>query len=217
MGTDPQCLAGKSVEGRGGNRRGPASLPALQGGGGGIRYPTPTLVAEERRRDGPQNVHQYHPCSDPIPGGDSTPAGVGNRRGIACPTPSRFPAPTPLPPSLKPSGVVRVARVSWRRVPSDCVLGGCAADPVALVCGQSDGTLWQTLWRQQTLNTPQPQIPLTLWPKTWLHHTDTTRGAEGTCSPESTDWGADDEVFQERQLKNARGRAERTHNAQTAP
>ena len=31
-------------------------------------------------------------------------------------------------------------------------------------------TLWQQ-WKtlQQTLNAAQPQIPLTLWPKTWLH------------------------------------------------
>ena len=46
---------------------------------------------------------------------------------------------------------------------------------------------------------------------------DTTRGAEGSCSPESTDRGPDDEVLQERQLKNALGRAERTHKLQTTP
>ena len=34
---------------------------------------------------------------------------------------------------------------------------------------------------------------------------------EGSCSPESTDGGADDEVLEERRLKNALGRAERTH------
>ena len=38
-----------------------------------------------------------------------------------------------------------------------------------------------------------------------------------TCSPESTDWGADDEVFEEWRLKNELGRAERTHKLQTAP
>eukprot|EP00670_Eutreptiella_braarudii_P019231 CAMPEP_0174345702 /NCGR_PEP_ID=MMETSP0811_2-20130205/1211_1 /TAXON_ID=73025 ORGANISM="Eutreptiella gymnastica-like, Strain CCMP1594" /NCGR_SAMPLE_ID=MMETSP0811_2 /ASSEMBLY_ACC=CAM_ASM_000667 /LENGTH=57 /DNA_ID=CAMNT_0015469617 /DNA_START=42 /DNA_END=211 /DNA_ORIENTATION=- len=36
---------------------------------------------------------------------------------------------------------------------------------------------------------------------------DTTRGSEGTCSPESTDWGTDNEVLEEWQLKNALGRA----------
>ena len=46
---------------------------------------------------------------------------------------------------------------------------------------------------------------------------DTTRGAEGTCSPESTDWGADDEVLEEWQLKNALQHTERTHESQTAP
>ena len=30
-------------------------------------------------------------------------------------------------------------------------------------------------------------------------------------------WGADDEVLEERWLKNALGRAERTHKSQTAP
>ena len=45
----------------------------------------------------------------------------------------------------------------------------------------------------------------------------TTTGAEGTCGPESTDWGADDEELEERQLKNALRRAERTHKLQTAP
>ena len=39
---------------------------------------------------------------------------------------------------------------------------------------------------------------------------DTTRGPEGTCSPESIDWGADDEVLEEWRLKNALGHAERT-------
>ena len=34
---------------------------------------------------------------------------------------------------------------------------------------------------------------------------DTTRGPEGTCSPESTDWGADDEVLEEWRLKHALG------------
>ena len=37
-------------------------------------------------------------------------------------------------------------------------------------------TLWQTLWQQQktvhqTLKAPQPQVPLTQWPKPWLHQT----------------------------------------------
>ena len=34
---------------------------------------------------------------------------------------------------------------------------------------------------------------------------------------ESTDWGADDVVLEEWRLKNALGRAERTHKSQTAP
>ena len=46
---------------------------------------------------------------------------------------------------------------------------------------------------------------------------DTTRGAEGTCSPESIDWGADDEVLEEWRLKNALGRAKRTHKLQIDP
>ena len=46
---------------------------------------------------------------------------------------------------------------------------------------------------------------------------DTTRGAEGSCSPESSDWGADDEVLRERRPKYELGRAERTHKSQTAP
>ena len=46
---------------------------------------------------------------------------------------------------------------------------------------------------------------------------DTTRGAEGSCSPESSDWGADDEVLRERRPKNELGRAERIHKSQTAP
>ena len=46
---------------------------------------------------------------------------------------------------------------------------------------------------------------------------DTTRGAKGTCSPESIDWGADDEVLEEWRLKNALWRAEQTHKSQTAP
>ena len=46
---------------------------------------------------------------------------------------------------------------------------------------------------------------------------DTTRGAKGTCSPESNDWGADDEVLEGRRLKKALGRAERTHKLQPAP
>ena len=46
---------------------------------------------------------------------------------------------------------------------------------------------------------------------------DTTRGPESTCSPESTDWGAGDEVLEEWRLKNTLGRAERTHKSQTAP
>ena len=45
---------------------------------------------------------------------------------------------------------------------------------------------------------------------------DTTRGPEGTCSPESTDWGADDEVLEEWRPKNTLGRAERTHKSQTS-
>ena len=45
---------------------------------------------------------------------------------------------------------------------------------------------------------------------------DTTTGAEGTCSPESTDWGADDEVLEEQQ-QNALRCAQRTRNSQTAP
>ena len=36
----------------------------------------------------------------------------------------------------------------------------------------------------------QPHIPLPLWPKMWLHQTQLRR----TCSPESTDWVADDEA-----------------------
>jgi hypothetical protein len=40
---------------------------------------------------------------------------------------------------------------------------------------------------------------------------------EGTCSPESTDWGADDEAPEERRLKNKLGRAERTQKSQSAP
>ena len=46
---------------------------------------------------------------------------------------------------------------------------------------------------------------------------DTTRGAEGTCSPDSSDWGADNKAPEERQLKNELGRAKRTQNSQTAP
>ena len=46
---------------------------------------------------------------------------------------------------------------------------------------------------------------------------DTTQGAEGTCSPKSIDWRADDEVLEEWRLKNTLGRAERTHKLQTAP
>ena len=47
---------------------------------------------------------------------------------------------------------------------------------------------------------------------------DTTRGAESTWCPKSNDWGgADDEVLEEQRLKNALGRAERTHKLQTAP
>ena len=34
---------------------------------------------------------------------------------------------------------------------------------------------------------------------------------------ESTDWGPDDELPEDRRLKNALGRAERTQNSQTAP
>jgi len=37
---------------------------------------------------------------------------------------------------------------------------------------------------------------------------DTTRGAEGTCSPECTDSGADDAVLEELRLKNALGRGQ---------
>ena len=47
--------------------------------------------------------------------------------------------------------------------------------------------------------------------------TPDTRGAEGTCSAESIDSGADDEVLEEWRLKYALGRAERTHKLQTAP
>ena len=50
-----------------------------------------------------------------------------------------------------------------------------------------------------------------------VHAPDTTRGPEGTCSPESTDWGADDEVLEEWRLKNTLGHAERTHKSQIAP
>ena len=46
---------------------------------------------------------------------------------------------------------------------------------------------------------------------------DTTRGAEGSCSPKSTDLGTDDEVLEERRLKNALGGAEQRHKSQTAP
>mmetsp|Transcript_99677 Transcript_99677/g.168148 ORF Transcript_99677/g.168148 Transcript_99677/m.168148 type:complete len:87 (-) Transcript_99677:4-264(-) len=46
---------------------------------------------------------------------------------------------------------------------------------------------------------------------------DTTRGSEGTCSPEFTDWGADDQLLEEWRPKNELGRAERTHKSQTAP
>ena len=46
---------------------------------------------------------------------------------------------------------------------------------------------------------------------------DTTRGAGGTCSPESMDWGADDQVLEEWRHWGALGRAERTHKMQNAP
>ena len=50
------------------------------------------------------------------------------------------------------------------------------------------------------------------------HSPDTaTESTAGTSSPESTDWGPVDELPEERRLKNALGRAERTQNSQTAP
>ena len=94
--------------------------------------------------------------------------------------------------------------------PSDCdVLGGCAADPVADPVAAVEDSATDA----EGSTTPDSTASVAKD----VAAPDTTRGVEGTCSPESTDWGADDQVLEERWLKNALGHAQRTHKSQTAP
>ena len=82
-------------------------------------------------------------------------------------------------------------------------------------CHLSSGGKWFSLHKQSLLEEDECTQASTDSVAKDVAAPDTTRGPEGTCSPESTDWGADDEVLEEWRLKNTLGRAERTHKSQT--
>ena len=85
--------------------------------------------------------------------------------------------------------------------PSDCdVLVRCAADPLADPVAAVEDSATDSEGSTSPDSTDSVAKDMAAQ--------DTTGGPKGTCSPEYTDLGADNEVLEEGRLKNALGHAE---------
>ena len=88
---------------------------------------------------------------------------------------------------------------------------------------QSSGGRTGTGWCKPNSMPARPWLILWGWGGSACHQGVLFSSAAGgaswliACSPKSTDCGADDEVLEERRLRNELGRAQRTQKSQTAP